>query len=46
MIYANEEKIMEKPFSFSVLRQSSMYDSLFMDNYLNPAIGKGLAFLS
>ena len=26
--------------------KSGMYDSLFMDNYLNPAIGKGLAFLS
>jgi len=37
---------MESHFPFSVLRQSGMYDSLFMDNYLNPAIGKGLAFLS
>lgn len=46
MIYANDEKIMEKPFFFFVLRQSSMYDSLFMDNYLNSVIAKGLAFLS
>ena len=38
--------LLKSHFPFSVLLQSSMYDSLLMDNYLNPAIGKGLAFLS